>query len=159
MWFWPVNEMIELVSGMPASQFRDESSWVRGSELVQVSSGSVRCLCVPHNMSSLVPQWYAYTRLKNTDLQESNIIRRVNVRQLNKKIKKMFYMYLRDLLKLLARTGTIHHFWVLRRAFGSVREEAPVPKLNNERHHNFKHRDILQRCQVEEYNIVRGGGG
>jgi hypothetical protein len=27
MYFWPVNEMIELVSGMPAPQFRDESPW------------------------------------------------------------------------------------------------------------------------------------
>jgi hypothetical protein len=26
MWFWPVNEMIELVSGMPAPQFGEESS-------------------------------------------------------------------------------------------------------------------------------------
>jgi hypothetical protein len=26
MWFWPVNEMTELVSGMPAPQFGDESS-------------------------------------------------------------------------------------------------------------------------------------
>jgi hypothetical protein len=26
MWFWPVNEVIELVSGMPAPQFWDESS-------------------------------------------------------------------------------------------------------------------------------------
>jgi hypothetical protein len=25
-WFWPVNEMTELVSGMPAPQFWDESS-------------------------------------------------------------------------------------------------------------------------------------
>jgi hypothetical protein len=40
MWFWPVNEMTELVSGMPAAQFGDESSWVRGSELVQGSRGS-----------------------------------------------------------------------------------------------------------------------
>jgi hypothetical protein len=40
MWFWPVNEMIELVSGMPAPQFGDKSSSVRGSELVQSSSGS-----------------------------------------------------------------------------------------------------------------------
>jgi hypothetical protein len=42
MWFWPVNEMTELVSGMPAPQFGDESSSVRGSELAQGSSGSVR---------------------------------------------------------------------------------------------------------------------
>jgi hypothetical protein len=42
MWLWPVNEMIKLVSGMPAAQFGDESFWVRGSELVQSSSVSVR---------------------------------------------------------------------------------------------------------------------
>jgi hypothetical protein len=47
MWFWPVNEMIELVSGMPAPQFGDESSLSEGSELVQGSSGSVGCLRVP----------------------------------------------------------------------------------------------------------------
>jgi hypothetical protein len=35
MWFWAVNEMTELVSRMPAPQFGDESSWVRGSELIQ----------------------------------------------------------------------------------------------------------------------------
>jgi hypothetical protein len=28
MWFWPDNEMIELVSGMPAPQFEDESSLI-----------------------------------------------------------------------------------------------------------------------------------
>jgi hypothetical protein len=40
MLFWHVNEIIEPVSGMPAPQFGDESSWVWGSELVQDSSGS-----------------------------------------------------------------------------------------------------------------------
>jgi hypothetical protein len=40
MWFWPGNEMIELVSGMPAPQFADESSLVQGSDLVLGSSGS-----------------------------------------------------------------------------------------------------------------------
>jgi hypothetical protein len=35
--------MIELLSGMPAPQFRDESLCVVGSELVQGSSGSIRC--------------------------------------------------------------------------------------------------------------------
>jgi hypothetical protein len=48
MWLWPVIEMIELVSGMPAPPFGDESSWVRGSELDQGWSGSVSCFCVPH---------------------------------------------------------------------------------------------------------------
>jgi hypothetical protein len=45
MGFWPVNEMIELVSGMPAPQFGDEFSRVRGSQLVQGSSGSVILVC------------------------------------------------------------------------------------------------------------------
>jgi hypothetical protein len=29
MWFWPVNEMIELVSGMPAPQFEDVPAYPR----------------------------------------------------------------------------------------------------------------------------------
>jgi hypothetical protein len=40
MWFWSVNVMIGLVSGMPAPQFGEESPWVWRSELVQGSSGS-----------------------------------------------------------------------------------------------------------------------
>jgi hypothetical protein len=35
MWVLPVNEMIELVSVMPAPRFGDESSWVQESELDQ----------------------------------------------------------------------------------------------------------------------------
>jgi hypothetical protein len=59
MWFWPVNEMTELVSGMPAPQFGDESSFVRGSDLVQGSSGS----CV-----FAYPRGYAYSILNTTSL-------------------------------------------------------------------------------------------
>jgi hypothetical protein len=55
MWFWPVNEMTELVSGMPAPQFGDESSRVRGSGMVQDSSGSVRSFGAPHKVSSFTP--------------------------------------------------------------------------------------------------------
>jgi hypothetical protein len=44
MLFWAINEITELVSGMPEPQFRDESSWMRESGLVQGSSGSVKCL-------------------------------------------------------------------------------------------------------------------
>jgi hypothetical protein len=40
MSFWAVNEITELDSGKPAPQFGDESSWMRGSKLVQGSSGS-----------------------------------------------------------------------------------------------------------------------
>jgi hypothetical protein len=45
MWFWRVNETTELASGMSAPEFRDESLWGRGSELVQDSSCS--CLLSP----------------------------------------------------------------------------------------------------------------
>jgi hypothetical protein len=37
---YSASNRIELVSGMPASQFGDESSRIRGSELVEDSSGS-----------------------------------------------------------------------------------------------------------------------
>jgi hypothetical protein len=47
MWFWPVNEMTELVFGMPAPQFGDESLWVRESELVQGSGGYIKLFRVP----------------------------------------------------------------------------------------------------------------
>jgi hypothetical protein len=40
MWFWPVSGMTELVSGVPAPRLGDESSRVRGSELVLDSSVS-----------------------------------------------------------------------------------------------------------------------
>jgi hypothetical protein len=39
--------MIELVSGMPACQFEGKASAVRGSELVQGSSCSIRCFHLP----------------------------------------------------------------------------------------------------------------
>jgi hypothetical protein len=41
MWFWPVNKTIELLSVMPAPQFGDESSWVRGSDPNEGSKYSV----------------------------------------------------------------------------------------------------------------------
>jgi hypothetical protein len=40
MWFWPVIDKIEIVSGMPAPQFGIDSKWVQGSEQVQGPSGS-----------------------------------------------------------------------------------------------------------------------
>jgi hypothetical protein len=52
MWFWPVKEMTELVSGMPSPQFGDKS-WVQGSKLVHGSGCScfvlidVRCFRIP----------------------------------------------------------------------------------------------------------------
>jgi hypothetical protein len=66
IWFLHVNEMTEIVSGLPAPQYGEESSWVLGSELVQGSNGScvsfqlicfripLRCLRTP--WGTLVPQ-------------------------------------------------------------------------------------------------------
>jgi hypothetical protein len=74
MWFWPVNEMFELVSDMPAPQFGDESSWVQEAELVQ--SLGVSCVsfwliwdvfAYPPKMSSHTWE-YMYPRLKTTIL-------------------------------------------------------------------------------------------
>jgi hypothetical protein len=63
MWACPVNETTELVSGMAAPQFEDESSWVRGSELVQGSSGSfVSFLLIVDVFTNL--EGYAHPRLK-----------------------------------------------------------------------------------------------
>jgi hypothetical protein len=57
MWFCPVNEITEPVSGMPAPQFGDESSLVRGSELVRGSSGSFFVLidvsCFPNRLTRI----------------------------------------------------------------------------------------------------------
>jgi hypothetical protein len=72
LWFWPVNKMIELVCGMPTPQVEDESSWVRGSDLVQGSSGScvsslidVRCFRMLPGVG--VPQaevhWYGQLKI------------------------------------------------------------------------------------------------
>jgi hypothetical protein len=47
-----VNEKTELVSGIIAPHFGDESSWVRGSELIQGSSGS----CVSRILGARVAQ-------------------------------------------------------------------------------------------------------
>jgi hypothetical protein len=55
MWLRPVNEMIELVSGMPTPQFGDESSWVQVSEFVKAWSGSVRCFRLPQVEDNLRP--------------------------------------------------------------------------------------------------------
>jgi hypothetical protein len=42
IWFWPVNEMIELVCGMPAPQFGDES-FVRSK--IRAGSSFKQFLC------------------------------------------------------------------------------------------------------------------
>jgi hypothetical protein len=46
MWFWLINETIDFISGMPAPQFGDEYSWVRGSQLVQGSRFKVQAVSV-----------------------------------------------------------------------------------------------------------------
>jgi hypothetical protein len=54
MWFWPVNEMTEPVSGMPAPQFGDESSLSariragpRFKQFLRCVLINVRCFRVP----------------------------------------------------------------------------------------------------------------
>jgi hypothetical protein len=56
MWFWPINEVIELVSDMPASQFGDEYSWAgsRFKLFLYFVLIDVRCFRVPPGIS--VPQ-------------------------------------------------------------------------------------------------------
>jgi hypothetical protein len=56
MWFWPVNELIELVSSMPAPHSRDESSWLRGSELFQCLIGS--CFVLISFLNSIYLVWH-----------------------------------------------------------------------------------------------------
>jgi hypothetical protein len=58
MWFRPVNEMVELLSGMPVPPFEDESSRVRRSEVVQGSGGSVKCFRLPQRVTR-TPGWRA----------------------------------------------------------------------------------------------------
>jgi hypothetical protein len=61
MWFWPVSEMIELVSGMPAHQFGKESSEVLALELVQSLTVpcfvliNLVCFRIPPKMFSCTP--------------------------------------------------------------------------------------------------------
>jgi hypothetical protein len=70
MWFWPVNEMIELLSGMPAPQFGEESSL---SARFRAGSRFKRFLCFylivvrcfhvhPNNV-------FAYPRLNTTETE------------------------------------------------------------------------------------------
>jgi hypothetical protein len=59
MWFWPVNGMTELVSGMSAPQFREKYSRVRRSEqfkwCLHFILIDVRCFHVDPVISSLIP--------------------------------------------------------------------------------------------------------
>jgi hypothetical protein len=67
MLFWPVNEMTELVSGMPEPQFGDEYSWVRGSELVHGSNGSCVSFWLRYGVFAYLHR-YAYPRFKTITL-------------------------------------------------------------------------------------------
>jgi hypothetical protein len=64
MWFWHVHEMAELVSGIPAPHFGDESSWMRESAgsrfrrflcLVLID---IRCFRIQPKISSRTPAWW-----------------------------------------------------------------------------------------------------
>jgi hypothetical protein len=61
--FWPVNEMTELVSGMPVPQFGDESSWVLAVPVFRFY------LCKTYSLTTwdvvAYPQGYAYPRFKD----------------------------------------------------------------------------------------------
>jgi hypothetical protein len=66
MWFCPVDGMTELVSGMPAPQFGEESSRVRGSELKVQAVPVFRfddVKCFP-----LRPSIFAYPRMRTTGI-------------------------------------------------------------------------------------------
>jgi hypothetical protein len=58
----------QLVSCMPAAQFGDECSWVRGTELIQGSSGSSASFWLMYDVFKY-PRGYAYTRLNTTALK------------------------------------------------------------------------------------------
>jgi hypothetical protein len=64
MWFWPLNEMIELVSGMPTPQFGDESLL---SLRIGAGSRFNRFLCfVLIDIKCLrVPLWVHVTRIED----------------------------------------------------------------------------------------------
>jgi hypothetical protein len=68
MWFSPINETTELVSGMPAPQLGDESLPVRGSELVQGWSGP----CWYKRISHTSPG-NAYHRMKTTEARPGEL--------------------------------------------------------------------------------------
>jgi hypothetical protein len=75
MWFWPVNEMIELVSGMPAPQFGEEPFWVRGSGLLLASSGS----CDSFYYFYIITSWYTrrYPKLLSDKLTYTHSIYKI----------------------------------------------------------------------------------
>jgi hypothetical protein len=66
MGFWPVNEMTELVSGMPAPQFGDESS-----SIARIRAGP-RFMRFREMFSRDPYDIFAYPRLKTTALDQSH---------------------------------------------------------------------------------------
>jgi hypothetical protein len=79
MWLWPVHDINQRVSGMPSPQFGNESSWIRGSELVQRASGCVRSFHVFPKMSSSIPgvrvphvKDHCTRQIKYSDINKSN---------------------------------------------------------------------------------------
>jgi hypothetical protein len=77
MWFWPVNEMTELVSGMPAPAFGAESSL---SARIRAGSESrvflyliliyVRCFLVSPKIYSCTP-WVLLLQVENHSSKQS----------------------------------------------------------------------------------------
>jgi hypothetical protein len=94
MWLSPVNEMTELVSGMPAPQFGEESSFRAGSMFKQFLCFNV--IDVRRKTSSRTPREYKYPRLmtgrwarckndaKRKELDVMSGLRRGNARNLTK---------------------------------------------------------------------------
>jgi hypothetical protein len=74
MWFWPVNEIIELISSIPAPEFRtnlrecEDHSWFKVQAVPVFRLLSVKCFRVPPKMSSHTPRGYEHPRLKTTVL-------------------------------------------------------------------------------------------
>jgi hypothetical protein len=74
MWFWPVNEKTELVSGMPAPQF----GRIFVSARIRAGSRFKRFLCFV----------FAYPRLETTDLDY--IIKCLDESELRENLEKMW---------------------------------------------------------------------
>jgi hypothetical protein len=80
LWQWPVNEMIESISGMPVLQYGDESSRVLGPELVQDVPVFRFDWCKVFSRTHYdVFEGYVYPRLKTTDLGGSTLLQCITV--------------------------------------------------------------------------------
>jgi hypothetical protein len=58
MWFWPVNEMIELVSGTPAPQFRDECNFAYLLRCLRVSQVWIPLFQINRNAQRITNKCY-----------------------------------------------------------------------------------------------------